>query len=821
MAKSPIDNLIKNNSDTETHQFDNKILDSFNLKIFFKTSQSSSIYSYDLKDWCYIKCDKTQKIALPIRMTKMKNLFEWVVKQKKNKSSDSTILQKIRIINTYIKFCDTKALNPFSKIGYLAYVGNDGELWRQVNIFKLEKKFKFLYEDGEALGLKESSACNMKKALDLILKVLGLDLQMYQPLLHRFSKNNTIITTVPYLPEELKPALRRLNFYFTSLATQLIIYHQSHTTLLLPCKLTTQVDRVNNTDVTITCGSHRKGSGSNGYGNGTPFSQCMIAGYLLFSYYTAFNTSSIISLRHPIKSIYIDKEGRTSKFIKVKAYKSRAGKEVDAYFSSNKLSSREDNEKDFIVADILKRDRNGIQDGATFIDLMVMFSTTFSSEKNGLLFYDFDATHRKINLNIGEASTRLSENLGVFSSTRYQLADYFIQTFNLLINKQIINKYRVVTSIDSGCRVMSKVKTKVTNASIKKRAIPLAYAALSCLTDIPLKGITMPISFSDIDKNGEITIDINYEDGTNKKIKVDAKYKLFFKSLVEYSNHLNPVSNPKVKGGGSRRVPYLLPLGNRYRTYQWESVESLIKAAKLNEYGLSHGDFLLSFSASRMRVTTSYQEYDEDDKGYGARAILQHSIDTQSRIYTNGHPIENRRNASQSLQILKKIAEGQTRESAINELKSDLNITIISYEQYKRRSIPTNPNGISCDSTPDVNKNVKNLHYPARKFASENKIIEANGDIPCYQYDLCIFCKNAQIVDDAHAIYKLLSFISALSDVIDLYPERTVFFVKKIDKFKSLIELVPVATYEAAKEILAEKGIYFMFSSKEAVLQYI
>ena len=829
MPKSPISNagIIKQSVKRNTKASILNTVTALDFSFSLSPTAVAHAYLFNLKDWCYIECDNKQPLARPLRLKRMKCLFKWVKRQRKDKFSDSTIYQKIRILKSYITFCDARYLDPFSKAGYLAYAGNDGELWRQVGLAQAPKQFLFQYCDGEGLGLKEDSAGNMKPVLDNMLRTLNFDVQIFQPTLQKFANNanNADLITKPYLPQEWQLALRRLNFYFTSLATQLITIHESKPNSPLPSKLMVQVDEVNGQSIEIICGSQRKGTGEVGYGNCSPFIQCMAAGYFLFSYYTAFNTSSILSIHHPIKPTDVESEGRTSKFIQIKAYKARSGNDILALFHSsydeNDHPEFNAGKAGFIIANVLKRESNGIQDGLTFINVMSLFSKTFSSNEYGPLFYDLDSQHKQKILNIGEVSRRLSENLGVFSSTRYQLVDHFVEMFNSVVSNKTEPRYRVVSSSDSGFKVMSKIEIKLTSPSIKRRAVPLAYAALASLTDIPLNGIIMPVRYSPQDENGNIDVSVQYENGAKNNFQIPAKYKTFLENLDMYSNTINPVSNPSKKGGISYRSAFLLPLGGIHKTVQWQSVESIIKVARLSQYGVSHGDFLLSFTASRIRMTTSHQEYREEDRGYGARMILQHTIEMQSRVYSNGHPIENRKMMSQSMQTLIKIAEGVPRDDAIDKVKSELNIPILSYEQYKERNMPTNPNGVSCDSKPDFVGSVKNLHYPARKFAKDNNIILPSGDIPCYQYDLCMFCKNAQIVDDPHAVYKLLSFIDAMSDAIDLFPERAGFINKKIERFKYHIGLLPLETLEVAQDLLFEQGRYFMFASSDAVFQYV
>jgi len=274
MPKSPISSgdIIKQPVKRSTRTTVLSTVTALDFTFSLSPTAVAHAYSFNLKGWCYIGCDNKQPLARPLRLKRMKCLFKWVKRQRKDKFSDSTIYQKIRILKSYITFCDTRYLDPFSKAGYLAYAGNDGELWSQVGLAQAPKQFLFQYDNDEGLGLKEDSAGNMKVVLDNMLIVLNFDVQVFQPTLHKFSKNFDVITK-PYLPQEWRLALRRLNFYFTSLATQLITIRESKPNSPLPFELNVQVDEVNGQPIEIICGSQMKGSGEVGYGNSSPLSR--------------------------------------------------------------------------------------------------------------------------------------------------------------------------------------------------------------------------------------------------------------------------------------------------------------------------------------------------------------------------------------------------------------------------------------------------------------------------------------------------------------------------------------------------------------------
>lgn len=144
----------------------------------------------------------------------------------------------------------------------------------------------------------------------------------------------------------------------------------------------------------------------------------------------------------------------------------------------------------------------------------------------------------------------------------------------------------------------------------------------------------------------------------------------------------------------------------------------------------------------------------------------------------------------------------------------------MEYEVWKKRNQPTNPNGIDCNGKVDLVYE-KDWHYAARKFAEKRGIIKEGQDITCYQYDLCIFCKSAKLVDDPYAIYKLLSFLEALEEGIDQYPERAAIIQLKIEQFQLHLKDLPLETIEKAEDLLEEKGRYPLFDSLSSVTQYL
>lgn len=538
MAKSPITN-IQNNIPIDS-KFDDQMshITELNMVFTLKRKGGNKDYTFSLRDWLHFKCDSKNTLAVPIRNHKIYSLYKWVKHQLKNKYSSETILYKLGYFKSYISFCDSNGFDPFTRIGYLSYMGNDGELWRQVSLASFKKHYIFQYEDGDELGITEKTAGGMKRTIDVLLNELGFDTNKFQNNLHRFFNCFEDSTNI-YTSNELKLSLRRLNFYFTSLVIQLMDFKDKNPSARLPTCLEAEIDNVEGNSIYITCGNaNNKGAGEYGYCHSSPFSQCMAAGYILFAYYTAFNTSSILDINHPITEVKLDKGNKTSEFIKIKAYKARASKEVEALFNSGGEKIEFDNttgNAGFIIASLAKRKGRGIPDGLTFIKVMKFFSKKFCNHEYSRLFYQLNKKHKPEKINIGAATQHLSSCLGLYSDNRFYMIEHLISVFNEVLDKGAIKKFKKRTSLNTGFRFVEAKKIKLNKESKHSTVIRLAYLVLTCLSNIQLGGILMPLKYSDA-KEGYININFLYENGNSGRIKIDSKHKTFFMELEKYSS---------------------------------------------------------------------------------------------------------------------------------------------------------------------------------------------------------------------------------------------------------------------------------------------
>jgi hypothetical protein len=788
------------------------------LDLSFELQENGKAYStkINLIDWCHAQCNPKKPIAKPKRLKKMQMLKAWVEHEKKNQSSDSSIRSKLAALKFYIFFCDHCKLDPFSMAGYLSYAGNSGELWRLVSIGNEPKTYDFEHHDGEEVGLAEVTAANKKVFIDILLTALDFDVSEWQATIKPFSSMLIEPVTQPYTSSEWFALVRKTQLFFFSTATQLIAFKKENPEAPPPEYLKDiVVGKEDDRDIKITLGVQSRN------GAATPFNQCMAAAYSLFAYYTAFNDTVIQDVRHPIKVVTSKVEGRTTKIAQVRAYKGRSSKDVKALFSGLEETSHpeaSDESAGFIVADIDKRDKVGSKDGIIFLQTLELLSKTYSDNPYDTLIYFLNAKGKKAKVSVSGALELLSQNLNLLSSRKGELTEHLVKTYTEVVEKAMMTTYKWI-QLEDGSRVMNRKTSAITEKTLTSRAPRIAYALLSCMTDISLHNALIPLSYSEKDSNGDITVSLKYVGGLQGKFVIAAKYKPTLQLIERYAATRNPLSN----GDGSRsstRPAFLLPLGAKSVTYQWLEGEVPISTKLLRLCGIRHGDYFLNITSSRIRVTHSDLEYRPEENGLTAQKILQHNIDTADKRYRNGHPVSNNKQISQGLMVLSHIASGKSRNEATEVVKQKLKIPVMEYEVWKNRNQPTNPNGISCNGEIDL-ASEKDWHYAAHKFAIGKGIIEEGQDITCYQYDLCVFCKSAKLVDDPHAIYKLMSFLDVLSEAIDQYPERASVIQSKIERFQAHIDVLPLKTIEEAEALFEEKGRYPIFNSLSSVTQYL
>lgn len=747
-----------------------------------------------------------------IEESRIKQIRKYKDALDKSKSSTShgTLLNGLYDLNSYIIFCDFNDKEPFGRSGFLAFCGNQGELRRLVNLASEPKPFLFMYDDGDELGLTEAAAGGYKASLKGALSMCGIESFDWDLGVRSF-KNGLSDSAKPYRQEELDVFLKRVQTIFFSLAIQLVKHAIEHPVgkPKPPESLVAEVESLPSGKprfVTLKGAIRVEGEECD---KNSPFNVCMNAGYLLFCYYTSFNESVVHKVRHPLSFTTSSQSGKTIKYTTVRAFKGRSNKNVDAIFSdfepSEQVSESTEviDEAEYLTADVCKTN------GKYFIETLVELSKSYSNNTNERLIYTLDCDGNVKTLNSNKGSAHIAELLNLLSSDRIRVVDRLIGEFRRLMLKCTYEKVRKKT-LDDGRRVVSKELVYISSSHTKARIIEYAFSIMSCFSDISLKDSLLPLSFSEKNESGNIYVKFSYLDGSIGQIEIPAKYALFFMEIEKYSEAY--ISN--------NRPHYLLPLGGKRKTYQWEGLQP-VKANKLLNIGIVNGQYFLDLNARRLRATTASYEYKSEDMGLTAREILQNALETFDTRYSNGHPEENTIITSQALQIFERICRGDSKSSAEKSIKIALNIIVLAHDEYVGLRKPTNINGVYCEGDIDLTEE-KNEHSAAVKFAEKNGLLNDGFDISCYQYDLCMFCNNAKLVDDEQSIYKLLSFIDCLEEAVDHHPVHNNKLLKKITRFKFILEQnIPATTIEIAENKLFNEGRYPLLLSVDSVMQFV
>ena len=721
--------------------------------------------------------------------------------QFKDRKPVSTLHDLYRTFRTYIRFCDKNGLDPFTKQGYRAYVGNTGELRRLIALQNEQLHHLYLFQDGQEMGISETTAtsvrCSIRKLLqwsgvyhggwDIGVKTIG---------------HGDVKSHKPYSATEQDKTISRLSFFFNDLCEQLIEFSEANPNTPLPRSLSVKIGvKTNGEATTIEVG---KQTSKQKHDLQSPFNRAMQAGYYLFCYYTSLNTSPILEVCHPIDVVTEKKESRTIKHATVRGFKGRANKTVAALFSDYSG-----------VADIPLVDADGDEAGAitavvekthgiAFIKLLAKLSRLHQTEEYGKLFYQLDPNN---NIKRFETKTNLSELLGLLSDERFKTTDRLIENFLMLLYKG--ERYEVSTP-NSGAlgQIVTKKKVKLPKRGIILNISYCAYGAVRSMTDVELKNIIMPLSYGDLDEDGDITISFAYKDGSSGSFKVNSKYKDFFVALERYALTRNPIKTApdKYNPNTPPRPAYLLPIRSKLRTKQWDCLEH-VSASYLKKLGVLHGEFFLALNASRFRKTTADEEFNPNDSGYRGAQILSNELETFQQSYANGHPEQNKLIQSQGIQVLEEHATTQDLQEAKTNVKLRLKIEVLEHDEWKSLSMPTNINGVFCNGKPEI-VGGKNEHRAAIKFAEDILDIDIEK-IQCYQYDQCVDCKSARLVNDVHAVYKFLSFVQLIEDLVDRIPKQMNRLTERAEYLKAVVEQsISLEILDKAEDMLFENGVY-------------
>lgn len=686
----------------------------------------------------------------------------------------------------YYRYLNNK-LEPYSREGFLRYCGRTGELQNRIELANKPLDFIYLYEHGADMGISEGFAGTMTSSIISLLK----DAEVYADEWLRDVTQKTRIKNpvAAYSQNEYETLLRRLQLLFFSLSSQLIAAKEEDTALEVAEGVVEEFDDGSVQLLELLDIPPKSGE----INPKKPLNAAMICGYHLLCHYTSLNTSSILSICHPIIETEHRKANRTTRYVTVNAWKGRAKKVVQGTF----VESEESDDEGELSLEIDKRD------GLEFINVLVNLSQSFypDTDKNPPLIYLLT----KSNTVAPISSTHLSSVkslLFCYTDNRCVHAPYLVERFYELLEKKTITE----VSINKETRLVVKNTIELGKNGLKMSIISCAYAVLRALTNIPLKNILMPLTYSEVKDDGNVKITFLYQNGSTGEFSVESKYVSFLQKLEKYAEYYN-CSKRSRNHPHQKLTPYLLPLGSKRHTYQWETLELPITAF-LNRIGILSGEYMLDVNAQRFRSSASSHNFELKDEGVSvATSLLQNNLDTLRDHYLAGDITQNQIIASQAIAILYEYAHSGSLENAKAKVKESRSIEVLEYDTWSALRMPTNPNGMLCDGKPTGEAKGEHRASQRRVEGMLNEEIE----LKCYQFDKCKGCQSAKLVNDVTNAYKLLSFIELLEDSIDLMPEREEEFSQQANELIGLAEQnLSTTVLEQAEEKLIKEGRYFL-----------
>ncbi len=753
MAKSPIVKLKITKPELNLNVID--------IALMITTTNSSIKYakSTSLMPLSHLHIDEAQP-RISRRLPYLKAFAKWANDANQYGSlSLRTISQEYENLKQYICFCDLKEIDPFSSDGYFAYVGNSGELWRQVRLYDPKKRFYFQYDNGQEMGIKEESAMNKSNVLSHALLHCKFDILDLKNQCKPFLGNSGKSTVFPYHPSEQNIIIARLSSTFFVLASELIAYktegnYELPAVIKVPIITNSGIEHIEyQTDLGVNRQGAAKILGGIEINYDAAFNLCMTIAYHLICYFTSLNDSVVRELSHPI-SIESDTRDKSLKTVTVSGYKSRANKKVDAVFS-NETDSK-------VVFDVDKRD------GVTFISTLAELSLLYASvgNENAKLLYVLDSNSqvaKKFEVSVG--TRKLIVRLHLLSSNKSNMVDWLITCFNALVKSQ--KSYLLGTTVDKSGRIV--VTKKLENASAARvtvRAPLYAFAILSSFTDVSLKNIIIPLAYQEKNEQDNVCVSFHYENGSTGKFTIPAKYKSFLEDTEAWARTRNFASKSK----------YLLPIGNIYKITQWKGLSPLTYKTLL-VIGIGSGNFHTELSSRRFRKTTSNEEYSDTHLPHLIN-LLQNEITTIQRNYIDGDPDLNNIIISQSLKVLQRMAKGDSLNDAKQAVCHEMKIEMLAHDKWIKSKEVSNPNGLYCNGEQDLAKGKK-------RQRETNKTLGVN--LPCSEFDMCYLCKSAKGIDEPNSVYKLISFTDVLKEALDRYPDAKLEVKEKIAAFEYIL----------------------------------
>ena len=779
MAKSKI--ARQTNSVKRVRNSQNVV--SLNLTIPYKSSVLNKPMQFDVSHLLRLGCNKESE-KIDSRAVFIRRFCENANKYVSNGNSAYTVRTSYETLRSYLVFCDAVNVEPFTENGYLKFAGNDGELRHRVKMFSPSKRL-WKYNHGDEPGIKESTASGMLAVLRIALDWCGLPVSDWIFLHRGFASEITPFKG--YSEEEEKLLVTRLSHLFFTLAPQLITAKENRTPLpeALPIVIALgEHEEIIQIPTSLSSKWGRTSKDGTSVNVGAAFNLTMAAAYHLMCYFTSLNDSNIRDIAHPIK-VHTEDRDKSLQVVKVSSYKRRANKEVDALLVGEPF-------------DVDKRD------GVKFIRLLELLSKLYGNSDDGseLIFTlnnNADVNHT---FNLKEINKKLVNQLHLLSPYRAGNLPWFKELFYAYRNQQTITLKKVVNHL--GRTVVHKEVQTISKNKVRQGTTNSAYCILSCYTDLPLKGVLLPLSYSEKNSDGNITVSFNYRNGIGGFFKVPASDLDLIKDIEQYANEKADRQPKKYE-----RLLLTRTTGNNGPD-DWEGI-SPISSELMKTWNVETNQYYISLQSSRWREMTSNQAYAEGGI-QSAQSLLQSTKETLNRNYLNGHPLLNKVILSQGLEVIENLDDETSLEQAKDVVAKRRGIPMLSHDEGKRmraEGAKTNPNGLVCNGQQAISGG-KNTQRET------NYAIGIN--LPCAEFDMCHKCQSAKAVDDVEAIYKLISYIDVLKEILDMYPDTKGDIHEKIEHYEYTLDGASDDVFDGAMKRFNTHGRHPRVSLDHALL---
>lgn len=773
MAKSK----IAKQSRAVKHIRNNQNVAPLNFEIPYKQSRLNQVQQFDVSHLLHLGGSKENE-KISSRAVFIRSFCKKANQYVSNGNSARTVAVNYESLHSYLAFCDAINVNPFTENGYLKYAGNDGELRHRIKMFTPSKRL-WEYNHGDELGVKESTASSILSTLRTALEWSGLPISDWARNHRGFTGENAPVKG--YSDEEEKLLVTRLEILFFTLAPQLIAAKESNTplpeTLPLIIRLGLHEAIVHiPTSLESRCGRRSKSGAT--VNIGSAFNLTMGAAYHLMCFFTSLNDSNIRNIAHPIH-VHAEKRDKSLQVVKVSSYKPRANNEVDALLVGE-------------LFDVNKRD------GVKFITLLERLSKLYGSGEDGSELLFTLNNHSKVNdsFNLCELTKKLVNQLHLLSPYRAGSLPWFKTLFYAYRNQQCIILKKNVNHL--GRNVVHKEVRAITKSKAVTGASNSAYCILSCYTDLPLKGILLPLTYSEKDSDGNVTVSFYYRNGEHECFKVPASDLALIKAIEQCATEKADKQHKKYER-------LLLTKTSRYIPSDWEGINP-ISANLIRTWSVEPNHYYISLLSSRWREMNSNQAYAEGGI-QTVQSLLQNKQETIERSYINGLPSLNKVILSQGIEVIENLFDNNL-EQAKDAVAKRRGIPMLTCEEGEKKR-KTNPNGIAC--------NGKQVIIDGKNTQRETNYA-LDVDLPCAEFDMCHKCQSAKAVDEVDAIYKLISYIDVLKEGLDMFPDSKGEALEKIEQFEFTLDGASDDVFDEAMSKFNTQGRHPRVSIDHAIL---